>query len=85
MDNNSIQSMDTWEILDYLRVKRNQHVLLNFSRDMYFNEFNIVFTEENWNEFLRYCDGVDNQLMFSRADKYINQWKGDTMINNFLD
>ena len=85
MDNNSIDKMETWEILTYLRFKRSQHILLNFSRDMYSSELNYTFSEDEWMDFVMYCDGVDNQAMFSRAEKYINQWKGDCLLNNVLD
>lgn len=85
MKEKPIDEMETWEILSYLRFKREQHILLNFSRDMYATELNHVFTDESWQSFLLYCDGVDNQAMFLRADKYINQWKGDCLLNDFME
>lgn len=85
MENRPIDKMDTWEILDYLRNNRFHHILLNFTRNMYATELNHVFTEADWIDFMMYCDGVDNQAMFSRAEKYINQWKGDRLLNGFLD
>lgn len=85
MENIPLKDLETWEILDYLRVQRFQHVLVNFNKDMYATELNIYFSDENWKDFLMYCDGVDNQAMFSRAEKYINQWKGNCLLNDFLD
>lgn len=84
-ESKKIDEMETWEILVYLRFQRWQHILVNFSRDMYETELNVKFTEKSWNDFLIYCDGVDNQVMFSRANKYINQWKGNCLLNDFLD
>jgi hypothetical protein len=52
---------------------------------MYATELNFDFSDENWKDFLMYCDGVDNQAMFSRSEKYVNQWKGDCLLNDFLD
>lgn len=85
MENTPLKNLETWEILHYLRVHRFQHVLVNFSKDMYATELNVDFSNDNWNDFLMYCDGVDNQIMFSRAEKYINQWKGNCLLNDFLD
>jgi hypothetical protein len=80
-----IDQLETWEILCYLRFSRNHHLLVNFTREMYTTEFNLKFSDEEWEQFLMYCDGVDNQAMFNRAEKYVNQWKGDYLLRNFLD
>jgi len=80
-----IDQLETWEILYYLRFTRNQHLLVNFTREMYDTEFNLRFSDDEWEEFLMYCDGVDNQAMFPRAEKYVNQWRGDYLLRNFFD
>lgn len=86
MNNNKpIDQWETWEILYYLRFNRDQHLLVNFTREMYANEFNLEFSDEEWEQFLMYCDGVDNQVMFPRAEKYVNQWRGDYLLKDFFD
>ena len=86
MNNNKpIDQWETWEIMYYLRFRRNQHLLVNFSREMYANEFNLTFSDEEWEQFLMYCDGVDNQAMFTRAERYVNQWKGNYLLRDFFD
>jgi hypothetical protein len=82
--NKEINKLETWEIINYLRDKRGYHVLVNFTRDMYFNEFGIRFSDATWNEFVRYADGLDNQHMFERAECYFRQWYGDKVINRSI-
>jgi len=85
MENTPLKDLETWEILYYLRMHRYQHVLVNYTKAMYATQLNVNFSDENWKDFLMYCDGVDNQEMFTRAEKYINQWRGDCLLNNLLD
>lgn len=80
----SIAELETWEIINYLRDERGYHVLVNFTRDMYFTQFGVKFSDTGWMEFLRYADGLDNQHMFSRSENYFRQWYGDKLINRSM-
>ena len=70
-----VTALETWQIVDYLRSNRNYHVLINFNREMYRTEFGFVFSDEEWRDFLFFCDGVDNKFMFKRTDDYLALWK----------
>jgi len=83
--NKDITEMETWQVIEYLRMIRDYHVLTNFTRDMYKNQFNIEFADNEWKEFIAYCDIQDDQQMFVRALKYLNQWKGDNIVDDILN
>lgn len=80
-----IEEMQTGEIINYLRDNRGYHVQVNFTRDMYFTEFKAKFSELSWREFLMYCDHLDNELMFDRAEKYLKQWQTANIIRTSFD
>jgi hypothetical protein len=52
---------------------------------MYFTEFKAKFSELSWREFLMYCDHLDNELMFDRAEKYLKQWQTANIIRTSFD
>lgn len=82
--NKDIDKLETWEIINYLRDERGYHVLVNFTRDMYFTQLGVKFSDEAWKEFLRYADGLDNQQMFERAEEYFRQWEGNKVISRSI-
>ena len=83
--NKDIAGMETWQIIEYLRMVRSYHVLTNFTRDMYRNQLNIEFTDIEWKNIIAYCDIQDDDQMFTRALKYINQWRGDNIVDDILN
>jgi hypothetical protein len=70
----NIETMDEWDIIDYLRFQRNIHILPLFSRDLYGKIFHREFTNDEWRDYVDFTDGLNADELCDNTEDLLEQW-----------
>lgn len=73
----NIEKMDSWEIIEYLRLERGQHVITNGCRTCYKEVFDMEFSDEEWVDYLDFVDEMNEEDHFDRMAEYLEIWSDE--------
>lgn len=67
-----IDEMDCYDILDYLRIDGEWHLLQNWNRKAYASEFDRTFTDKEWHDYIKFVDRWDDA--YERNEAFLEMW-----------